>query len=523
MDQYLASVGNQAEQDRVEDLLRPLAYARGDGLPLDDAGLWPRLATALARPGRSYTAGDVATLLDTAADYLIETVITGQAAYYRLYHQALSDRLRERDQQHPRPVSAAQTIYQCLLDTVARHPDGARDWPAAHPYLRSQLAGHAADAGQLTSLLDDPGFLVAADPAGLFAALQRPGQPLTGNAQIYRHAYPHLPPGADTAGERASYLQLAARRHRARLADQLGQLPLHQPWTARWVRGQRPHPHYIAGRHDGQVNAVAVGERQGRPVIVSGGGDRTVRVWDLDSGEPVLGPLTGHDGAVAAVAVGERHGRPVIVSGSDDGTVRVWDLDSGEPVLGPLTGHDGGVTAVAVGERQGRPVIVSGGDDRTVRVWDLESGEPVLGPLTGHDGRVHAVAVGERQAGRSSSPAARRDGAGVGPGVGRAGARPAHRPRRRGGRGGGRRAARPAGHRLRRPRPDGAGVGPGVRRAGARPAHRPRRRCVSAVAVGERQGRPVIVSGGIDRTVRVWDLDSGEPALGPLTGHDGPV
>ena len=511
MDQYLASVGNQAEQDRVEDLLRPLAYARGDGLPLDDAGLWPRLATALARPGRSYTADDVATLLDTAADYLIETVITGQAAYYRLYHQALSDRLRERDQQHPRPVSAAQTIYQCLLDTVARHPDGTRDWPAAHPYLHSQLAGHAADADQLTSLLDDPGFLVAADPAGLFAALQRPGQPPTGNAQIYRYAYPHLRPGADAAGERASYLQLAARRHGARLADQLDQLPLHQPWTARWVRGQRPHPHYIAGRHDGAVYAVAVGERHGRPVIVSGGGDGTVRVWDLDSGEPVLGPLTGHDGAVTAVAVGERHGRPVIVSGgddrtvrvwdlesgepvlgpltghdggvnavavgerhgrpvivsgSDDRTVRVWDLESGEPVLGPLTGHDGGVTAVAVGERHGRPVIVSGGDDRTVRVWDLESGEPVLGPLTGHDGGVTAVAVGERH-GRPVivSGGDDADGAGVGPGVGRAGARPAHRPRRRGDRGGGRRAARPAGHHLRQLATGRCGCGTSTQRA----------------------------------------------------------
>jgi len=372
MDQYLARVGGQAEQDRVEDLLRPLAFARGDGLPLDDAGLWPRLATALARPGRSYTVGDVATLLDTAADYLIETVITGQAAYYRLYHQALSDRLRERDQQHPQPVSAAQTVYQCLLDTVALRPDGARDWPAAHPYLHSQLAGHAADAGQLTSLVDDPGFLVAADPAGLFAALQRPGQPPAGNAQIYRHAYPPMCPGGDMAGERASYLQLAARRHRDRLADQLGQLPLHQPWTARWVRGQRPHPHYIAGRHDGQVAAVVVGERQGRPVIVSGGWDG-VRVWDLDSGEPSLGPLTGHDGWVGAVAVGERQGRPVIVSGGNDGTVWVWDLESGELMVGPLTGHYGvhAVHAVAVGERQGRAVIVSGDDDGIVQVTDL--------------------------------------------------------------------------------------------------------------------------------------------------------
>ena len=306
MDQYLASLGSRAEQDRAEDLLRPLAYARGDGLPLDDTGLWPALATALARPGRRYTVGDVAALLDTAADYLIETVITGQAACYRLYHQALADRLRERDQQRPRPVGAEQAIFGCLLDTVPRRPGGTRDWLAAHSYLHSELGGHAADAGQLASLLEDPGFLAVADPAGLFAALQRPGQPRSGNAQIYRHAYPSLPAGADMTGERACYLQLAAQRQGAPLADQLGQLPLHQPWAARWARGQRPQPHYIAGRHDTEVSAVVVGERDGRPVIVSGSDDETVRVWDLNTGEPVLGPLTGHDGRVRAVAVGER-------------------------------------------------------------------------------------------------------------------------------------------------------------------------------------------------------------------------
>ena len=483
MDQYLASFGDGAEQDRAEDLLRPLAFARGDGLPLDDAGLWPRLATALARPGRSYTTGDAATLLDTAADYLVETVITGQAAYYRLYHQALSDRLRERHQHHRQPVRAAQAVYQCLLGAVAHDPGEALNWPAAHPYLHSQLAGHAADAGQLSSLIDDPGFLVAADPAGLFAALQRPGQPPDGNAQIYRHAYPHLRPGGDMAGERASYLQLAARRQSSPLADQFGQLPLHQPWTARWVRGQRPHPHYIAGQHDQKVNAVAVGERQGRPVIVSGGGDETVRVWDLDTGEPVLGRLTGHTGAVSAVAVSERQGRPVIVSSSDvssgdGGTVRVWDLDTGEPVLGPLTGHTGGVGAVAVSERHGRPVIVSGGGDGTVRVWDLESGEPVLGPLTGHTGGVPEVAVGERQ-GRPVIVSAGVDGT---------------------------------------VRVWDLDTGEPV--LGPLTGHT---RAVYAVAVCELHGRPVIVSGGWDRTVRVWDLDTGEPVLGPLTGHTGLV
>jgi hypothetical protein len=41
----------------------------------------------------------------------------------------------------------------------------------------------------------------------------------------------------------------------------------------------------------------------------------------------VLGPLTDHHDTVTAVAVGERHGRPVIVSGSKEQTVRVWDLE----------------------------------------------------------------------------------------------------------------------------------------------------------------------------------------------------
>jgi WD40 repeat protein len=46
---------------------------------------------------------------------------------------------------------------------------------------------------------------------------------------------------------------------------------------------------------------------------------------------------------------------------------------------------------------------------------------------------------------------------------------------------------------------------------------------VTAVAVGQRHGQPVIVSGGFDATVRVWDLETGSPVLEPLTGHDDAV
>ena len=45
------------------------------------------------------------------------------------------------------------------------------------------------------------------------------------------------------------------------------------------------------------MTAVAVGALpDGTPVIVSGGGDGTVRVWRLADGTPVGEPLHGHAG-----------------------------------------------------------------------------------------------------------------------------------------------------------------------------------------------------------------------------------
>ena len=42
----------------------------------------------------------------------------------------------------------------------------------------------------------------------------------------------------------------------------------------------------------------------GTPVIVTGGGDGTVRAWRLADGTPVGEPLTGHGDSVNAMAVG---------------------------------------------------------------------------------------------------------------------------------------------------------------------------------------------------------------------------
>eukprot|EP00741_Cyanophora_paradoxa_P013768 tig00020710_g13290.t1 len=157
--------------------------------------------------------------------------------------------------------------------------------------------------------------------------------------------------------------------------------------------------------------------------IVSGSGDKSVRVWDAETGAELL-QLQGHTGEVTSVVVsagaprvakeergrgwagaagtdrdlkGAQDGRR-IVSGSEDRSVRVWDAETGAELL-HLQSHTGEVTSVAVSadrdlEACGRDErrIVSGSGDKSVRVWDAETGAELL-QLQGHTDSVYSVAV----------------------------------------------------------------------------------------------------------------------------------
>ena len=70
------------------------------------------------------------------------------------------------------------------------------------------------------------------------------------------------------------------------------------------------------------------------------------------------------------MAIGRVGDHDVIVSGGDDATVRIWDAATGQSRGEPLTGHTGAVETVAIGRVGDHDVIVSGGWDKTVRIWD---------------------------------------------------------------------------------------------------------------------------------------------------------
>ncbi|HET9142576.1 P-loop NTPase fold protein [Actinophytocola sp.] len=144
-------------------------------------------------------------------------------------------------------------------------------------------------------------------------------------------------------------------------------------------------------RHEGPVNAVLV-TPDGRQ-IVSAGDDSTIRVWDLATEQQVL-ELTGHTTAVLCLALTPDATR--IISGSVGGTVRVWDRSTGEQVGEPLGGYGNGVRAVTT-TPDGLEIIAafSGETDSTADVviatWNRGTGKEIGPLLTGDPGTIRAL------------------------------------------------------------------------------------------------------------------------------------
>ncbi|MEU1209419.1 WD40 repeat domain-containing protein [Nocardia sp. NPDC005825] len=368
--------------DKARELLRPLAFAQGQGLPWED--LWAPIASAVA--GTTYTDLDLMWLRHTAGSYVVEATEANRSAY-RLYHQALAEYLaRDHD-----PTTVHTHFVHVLRQRVPLGADGKPNWARAHPYTLRHLATHAARAGLIDDLITDMNYLVHAEPDPLLAALVHiTTSEATLTRAIYRCSaarHRHLPPD-----RRRHVLAIDAARFGAGVQQHQLENPL--PWRIRWATGALTH---IAHRstltgHTEPLMAVACTRLDGRPVAVTAGFDRVVRVWDLGTGTE-RAVLTVHTDQVWAVGCTEVDGRPVAVTAGSDRSVRVWDLGTGtERVV--LVGHTDIVRALACTEVDGRPVAVTASYDRSVRVWDLATGTE-WAVLTGHTGPLWNVACTE--------------------------------------------------------------------------------------------------------------------------------
>ena len=178
-------------------------------------------------------------------------------------------------------------------------------------------------------------------------------------------------------------------------AGELAANTLSTPWVARDPRPPAPPSTAACLRtlvgHTGQVIAVTL-TADGRRAV-SMGNDKTIRVWNVETGECVqvleIKGCTpeGHTIGTHDVALAMDGRRAVTADWFY--ILRVWDLDSGS-CLHTLKGHTDEVNGVAV-TVDGR-WAVSASDDKTLRVWDVERGR-CLRTLEGHDSAVNTVAM----------------------------------------------------------------------------------------------------------------------------------
>ncbi|HEX5950529.1 MAG TPA: WD40 repeat domain-containing protein, partial [Actinomycetota bacterium] len=122
----------------------------------------------------------------------------------------------------------------------------------------------------------------------------------------------------------------------------------------------------------------------GRWLLAGPGLEPTITVFDAETLER-HGEFTGHTDYIQDVTF---LGDDRVVSSGGDRTARVWDVETFEEIL-VLSGHTGAVLNVAVSPDGSR--IATAGYDAIAKLWDAQTGDELM-TMFGHDKPVHTVA-----------------------------------------------------------------------------------------------------------------------------------
>ena len=168
-----------------------------------------------------------------------------------------------------------------------------------------------------------------------------------------------------------SALEVYANKHIAPYLKRV-QPTWHPPWKLMRV---------ISG-HQGWVRCIAMDPMNSW--FATGSSDRTIKIWDLVSGQLKL-TLVGHINALRALCVSERHS--YLFSCSEDKTIKCWDLEYNK-VVRSYHGHLTGVYCMKL--HPTLDLLISGGRDCVGRVWDIRT-KTQIHVLEGHSSTVWCI------------------------------------------------------------------------------------------------------------------------------------
>ncbi|CCO38128.1 Vegetative incompatibility protein HET-E-1 [Rhizoctonia solani AG-1 IB] len=138
---------------------------------------------------------------------------------------------------------------------------------------------------------------------------------------------------------------------------------------------------YAYGAHTVAVRFSSNGNQ-----LVSGSGDRTIRIWDLRSDEVSSKCLLGHTDWVRSVAFSPDDAW--VVSGSDDCKVGLWDARDSVLIWMGST-HTNEVNSVMFSPDGS--FVASGSRDGMILFWDIRTGAVIGEPLFGESLQVQSL------------------------------------------------------------------------------------------------------------------------------------
>jgi WD40 repeat protein len=143
--------------------------------------------------------------------------------------------------------------------------------------------------------------------------------------------------------------------------------------------------------------------------IVSGTGDNSIAIWDIEDKKPFHEFKDAHSGPVRSLAVAtivtgnkKKRSKQYIVSGSCDNSIAIWDIEDKKCFHRFEKAHSSDVYSVAVvtivtgegeNKKRSKQYIVSGSDDKSIAIWDIEDKKVLHRFEDAHSDRVSSVAV----------------------------------------------------------------------------------------------------------------------------------
>uniref|UniRef100_A0AAY4EPX7 Peroxin-7 n=1 Tax=Denticeps clupeoides TaxID=299321 RepID=A0AAY4EPX7_9TELE len=154
-----------------------------------------------------------------------------------------------------------------------------------------------------------------------------------------------------------------------------------------WDTANPQGPLQVLKEHTQEVYSVDWSQTRAETLVVSGSWDHTAKVWDPERPHS-LSTLQGHEGVIYST-IWSPHIPGCFASASGDGTLRVWDMKAGVCRL-VIPAHQAEILTCDWCKYD-QNVVVTGSVDCSLCVWDLRNVRQHVARLTGHSYAIRRV------------------------------------------------------------------------------------------------------------------------------------